>query len=82
MFSPAGIIIYKGASLAVKESIYELICSVRADAQDDDLHRIRVLDNETRSFPNSIRKRCRIHQSGESLLGLIDTSSFITSNGI
>ena len=44
-----------------------LINSVCAYAQDDDLYSPGISDNEKGRIPTSIRKRSRLHQSGESI---------------
>ena len=68
MFSPAGIIIYKGACYLCMIIEDVLIDSLCAYAQDDDLYSPGISDNEKGRIPTSIRKRCRLHQSGESIL--------------
>jgi hypothetical protein len=65
MFSPAGIIIYKGAFYPHRGTEEVLMTSLCAYAQDDDMHSPRVPDYEEGGIPTSIRKRCRLHLSSE-----------------
>lgn len=55
---------YTRVSPLPTQSEYQADGSLRADAQDDDLYSPRIPDNETRWISTSIRKRCRIYQSG------------------
>jgi len=67
MFSPAGIIIYKGACylcLIIEDVLIDSLC---AYAQDDDLYSPRIPGNQKGRISTSIRKRSRLHQSGESI---------------
>jgi hypothetical protein len=90
MFSPAGIIIYKGTSFPHRGTEDVLMIafaptlkmvrstrnwrgaddSLRAYTQDDDMHSPRIPDYEKGRFSTSIRKRCRLHLSGESTCSL------------
>lgn len=67
MFSPAGIIIYKGAFCPYMVDGDMLMNSLCAYTKDDDLYSPRIFDHEEGRIPTSIRKRCRLHQSGESI---------------
>jgi len=62
MFSPAGIIIYKGTSYP---EMWVADGSLCANAQDDDLHSPWIPDYEKGRVPTSIRKRSRLYLSGE-----------------
>ena len=67
MFSPAGIIIYKGAFYLYMVDGNMLMNSLCAYTEDDDLYSPRIPGNEKGRIPTSIRKRSRLHQSGESI---------------
>jgi hypothetical protein len=70
MFSPAGIIIYKGPSWSGMGQRDVLMYSFCAYSQDDDLYRSRLPDNDQRRVPTSIRKGCWLCQFGTFLPSL------------